>query len=810
MITISKLYPKGCRGVLDGPALRIHKGGLLLCGSNGTGKSSYIDALEKIITGVCGSLDTGDQGLSWGKQGAHVKSKSAPEIELTIQNGSTEVVVSLASEKETLPKHVKEWFAAGCKQSFLLRRRSMLRFIDAKPADRYKAVEAFLNLREFAALEGMLRAVLDELESEVAVGRAESANLESLVRRHLSLAAAPQLSNDVCLEAASQIFAAGGLSAAGSDMEVEERAKEADSELAAFGDVERLTRQRALVQACQDLPGAESIVLAANGLQEALANRDATARSIVGSFHSDVLEGALAWLSADALDQCPVCESTIDRAHVQERIRIRLEDNAQFTKAQGNVLKSRKTVIGALQLWLNPAHTIRSTWKTVLGEDPPSELEQLVVKLDAIATTLRDGPPHAHLGALADEIAGLSLPSVREHLTSLAQSRVVAIPDQNRYQLLIAAKAAAHAYLSHWRARRDLGAKATARERSLREAKKVVALAEQARKRTVQDIMDGVADLANEYYQKIHPDEQIGAPKLKVTDRGTGSLQLEGGFHGLREDPRGRYSEGHIDSLGLCLFLAIRRLHHRQDSTFSLLVLDDVLHSVDGAHRRETAHLIFDEFSDHQIIVTTHDPLWFENLKRASTRKGKQFAHYRFSGWSLSSGPILGDHKSDFEWLVSPAASTSTAADRVIRAGRLLEDLLQNACDSLVVHVPFRIRGDYTIDPLWSGFRSRAKSNLGFWQAAEATIESVETLRHQRNWVGAHWNEWAQQLTEVEADSFTKGVLKLRALVFCSECDRFAARIAQLDGVWACKGEHLRYDHKTASSSTASAPTAIH
>lgn len=796
MITISKLHPKACRGVLDGPALRIDSGGLLLCGANGTGKSSYVDALEKVITGVCGSLDTGDQGLSWGKQGAHVQSESGPEVELTLKDGSQEFSVSFSTDQKSLPKSIRSWFAAGCKQSFLLRRRSMLRFIDAKPADRYKAVEAFLNLRDFSAFEAQLKGIADDIESSVATGRAQASQLESTVRRQLSLGHLPQLSDAACLEAASKAFVTAGLPIAATDADVAVRAETVESHLGTFGDVEKLSRQQGLLQACLDLPGIEGVLLALSALQEAQARRDTIAQSIEGAFFSDVLQGALRWLSLDSLEQCPVCESAIDRAQVEERIRIRLEDNAQFTGAQRDVTLARRSAVGALDLWLNPARAVRSAWTTSLGEAPPGELESVIATLQSAATAYRDEEQHSHPGSIPSEIAGLNVPAMRERLAATVKGRMGAMPDQERYQRLMAAKASAHAYLAHWRTLRELGAKAALSESCLKQAKKAVALAEQARKRTVQDIMDGVADLASEYYQKIHPGEKIGSPKLVVTSRGMGSLALESGFHGLREDPRGRYSEGHIDSLGLCLFLAIRRLHHRQDSTFSLLVLDDVLHSVDGGHRRETAHLIFDEFSDHQIVVTTHDPLWFENLKLAASRKGKKFARYRFSGWSLTSGPILGDHQSDFEWLTSPAASQASPADRVIKAGRLLEDLLQNACDSLVAPVPFRIRGDYTIDPLWKGFRARAKENQGFWKTADSTIESVEALRHLRNWVGAHWNEWAQQLSETEADAFTNSVLKLRALVYCADCDQFASRIAQLDGVWACKGEHLRYNHK--------------
>src|SRR5438270_1512563 len=87
MIRLKKLKAKACRGIVDGPDLEFGRDGVVLVGDNGTGKSSYIDALEKLLTGRCGSLDTGDQGLSWSKQGKNVASNSPPEIELVVADG---------------------------------------------------------------------------------------------------------------------------------------------------------------------------------------------------------------------------------------------------------------------------------------------------------------------------------------------------------------------------------------------------------------------------------------------------------------------------------------------------------------------------------------------------------------------------------------------------------------------------------------------------------------------------------------------------------------------------------------------------
>jgi hypothetical protein len=241
------------------------------------------------------------------------------------------------------------------------------------------------------------------------------------------------------------------------------------------------------------------------------------------------------------------------------------------------------------------------------------------------------------------------------------------------------------------------------------------------------------------------------------------------------------------------MFLAIRRLHHNQNSALSLLVLDDVMHSVDGDHRRATAEMIFNEFSDHQIMITTHDPLWFENLKEAAGKSGRQFEQRRIADWTIEEGPVWGDHLSDYEWLVSTEARKAKVADRVAKAGRLLEDMLQNLCHGLGAEVPYNITGLYTIDPLWMGFYRKAKGHPAFMTVVKLEVEKINKLRKFRNWVGAHWNSWASQLTDAESNNFTDAVLKLRDFTYCPHCRRFIERISQLEGVWSCKCEHLRF-----------------
>ena len=84
-------------------------------------------------------------------------------------------------------------------------------------------------------------------------------------------------------------------------------------------------------------------------------------------------------------------------------------------------------------------------------------------------------------------------------------------------------------------------------------------------------------------FEKLHPKEGFQAISLIISKEKRSSISMESAVQGHRTmHPYGNYSEGHLNSLGLCLFLAFIR---RFNADFKLIVLDDVLTSIDSGHR---------------------------------------------------------------------------------------------------------------------------------------------------------------------------------------------------------------------------------
>jgi wobble nucleotide-excising tRNase len=97
------------------------------------------------------------------------------------------------------------------------------------------------------------------------------------------------------------------------------------------------------------------------------------------------------------------------------------------------------------------------------------------------------------------------------------------------------------------------------------------------------------------------------------------------------------------------LLLGLRKREARNNPGFKLLILDDVMHSVDARHRSKFASLLKREFDDHQIILVTHDEIFYQRLRQAIGSKCKFVA---ITNWDIERGPFLGDASTDLDLIL--------------------------------------------------------------------------------------------------------------------------------------------------------------
>lgn len=152
------------------------------------------------------------------------------------------------------------------------------------------------------------------------------------------------------------------------------------------------------------------------------------------------------------------------------------------------------------------------------------------------------------------------------------------------------------------------------------------------RRQTLGKVLDSISENVSKYFLKIHHNEGFDKVLLRFLPDDDG-VEFHIYYKGEEITPPRKFlSESYLNSLGVCLFLATVRAFNTENS---FIVLDDIINSFDAEHRMDLAKLLIDEFNDYQLLVLTHDNIWFDQFRRLS-KKGWQ--HKRIKNWSYEDG----------------------------------------------------------------------------------------------------------------------------------------------------------------------------
>lgn len=162
----------------------------------------------------------------------------------------------------------------------------------------------------------------------------------------------------------------------------------------------------------------------------------------------------------------------------------------------------------------------------------------------------------------------------------------------------------------------------------------------------------------------------------------------------------GFLNEARITAVALSLYLAAISLAAPSSGFPQLLVLDDVLISLDMSHRRPLLELLQEEFGDWQVLLLTHDRAWYEVAKQKLKSGWKH--------WELFSIRIGDDErplsKADKDH-IDRAEDFLLAGEPKAAAVHLrtaFEEMLKVFCEELGIEVPYSINPrEITLRALW-------------------------------------------------------------------------------------------------------------
>lgn len=214
-------------------------------------------------------------------------------------------------------------------------------------------------------------------------------------------------------------------------------------------------------------------------------------------------------------------------------------------------------------------------------------------------------------------------------------------------------------------------------------------------------------------------------------------IGLELAFHGMQvSSPQNYLNEARLSAIGLALYLGARLAcapRHTPTPHLKLLVLDDVLIGLDQSNRIPVLDVLRARFEDWQIVLLTHDRLWFETARARAQLDG---------GWNV------------IELFANSEADANYRPTVAVREGDVVEDYLHRAS----VHLA---------NSDWRAAAVYSRSAFEMWlkiQCATQAIPIQFSLEPRRIDANVYFNAMEKWADNNQARAAFAGVLKVLAL----------------------------------------------
>ena len=730
---------------------------VLIFGENGTGKSTIVDAMESVGTGSTAFLDNWKLGKGKRKESyIPALGQTISDVSIDLEFGSSSYGAKLTS------KGLQLCNTANRPITKVLRRKSLLTFVDADPAQRYKEVGTFLNIPQIEASEAALREALKDANKSYE--QAVSANSQALEN----------------LQGLWEAEGSPGIEQQGNAVAWAKEQTTIPTEQLKT----ELIRLKTGVKHSETLIAQTQIVADAKEhheqslyiLEQAIQQLD-TVEAGENQSNAELitlLEDAKSYLNKSPDTLCPVCEeTTIDPTELVQRLQQRIESmNAlkQATvakhKAQQTVISKQDQLSQAKEQLLNIGQGAQKHFFPELSENQSIEFLREIDKEQALEKTSQ----------LQNQLV-MELQKLQHELDS-TQKQDNNLTSINHYVNTLD----------------ETSAEAKRKEVLSQRLQQALNIVENRRKSFVEGILADIAKEVDKLYQKIHPQEDIGNIKLKLDENQRGSLIYGVAFGGKQDiQPQPYYSESHLDTLGLCIFLALAK---RGDTSRTLVVLDDVLVSVDQPHLQKTINMLMEETSNFaQMIITTHyRPLRNRFITSRTGTNNVQVIDLK--KWQFSQGVRHATPKLSISELKTLLDNEDTNRNQIaIEAGRFLENCFDHFALLYGLRMARRPEPAYSLHELYSAVRKikgwKIKRDISEVEI-KPILDSLHDCLPVRNEVGAHYNVNGELLSDDEIINFGEITLALAEILICQNCFGMAEKQDKKEGNWVCHCKKTR------------------
>ena len=743
---INKITVNSFRGISYESPLEL-KDITILCGENGSGKSSFVDAFKYIFSM---NLDNASRKKVINKD--FILHKGCEEENMDIQIYFANGKVLKLSEKNIDPELNEILDDEYIKNvSFILDRKNLLKFIEGNTTDKYKAVMDLCGFKKLSRYQSHLLAVYNSINKEYDFKKDEYQ--DSLLNFSNLFVDDRILSLDSSIDELNKILKRNDLEPIDYETNISEYLSNLHLNIDSFlNDIKHEFDSifDALPQNDFDLE-----------LNRLLSQFD----DVVYENHKSssdlihILEKSSDYIESNNSDKCPVCDSNIDENTLKT-----INQNLENLKMQDKELSEWKSEFRKFKDKLNDLiYDLNDLDKNIIKLN---EKDHGCMNIDFNKERLILNTLSSDLNDLLNTEEKINVnptlfKAINEKLSLFKENLNKYFKENSENSDLITINNA----LMELNKIKNLELQIAKFKSKTSVAKTALDTYTKTKEEFINGIINDIKDDIKDFYDNIHKGDEINSPDIQVPDPNHIEIYLNS--FGENVDPRSYASEGHLDSLGLCIFLAFNKKFNQ----IPFIVLDDVIATVDMGHKEKIARLLVEELGDYQIFITTHSKLWAEQLKRlANINSGRNSQPYEIISWNKKEGPILAtpiDSEERIQKYLEPEHYDLNAAGNTAR--RYFEHILKEICKANELEIPYGDR------PQCEDFFKKASSHINksakgtsFAEYYKEIWDELRKIKFMAN-ILSHDNVDFDEVSYNEVKDFCDAVINLKKEVTCSD-----------------------------------------
>lgn len=282
---------------------------------------------------------------------------------------------------------------------------------------------------------------------------------------------------------------------------------------------------------------------------------------------------------------------------------------------------------------------------------------------------------------------------------------------------------------------------------------------------TLAKIVNEIGVQLSEAFQSVAHEHPVARIDVVFAESGPLSLDLVVRLSdGSACFPQQLFSEAYRDLLALLFFVAVARKASERGQA-KVMILDDVLQSVDSKVRHSFVTYLLTELPDWQIIFTVHDRLWRDQLRDLFDSFEHAYVNLSIEQWNYLDGPRLSKLSVDsLDRDLRAAVNIAEPRTVAVLAGQLLESICNQLSWRLSLKITRREGDRYTLGDLWPPVQQRLAGTT-----ADQAIRRVASFSKLRN-LTSHATTESLSLSSSDASGYAHAVLALLESVRCTNC----------------------------------------